>query len=75
VVGRYLIGSETDITSADLVEEFKLRWKSVETEHEEKEIEQKLIFLKMYRAFRDKKITNHDRASQLRNLILQELRT
>lgn len=73
VVGRYLIGSETDITSADLVEEFKLRWKLVESEHEEKEIEQKLIFFEMYRAFRGKKVTNYERASQLRNLILQEL--
>jgi hypothetical protein len=44
VVGRYLIGSETDTTSADLVEEFKLNRESVETEHEEKEIKQKLVF-------------------------------
>ena len=75
VVGRYLIGSETDITSADLVEEFKLNWESVETEHEEKEIKQKLVFLKMYRASHGKKVTNHERASQLRDLIFHELRT
>lgn len=75
VVGRYLIGSETDITPADLVEEFKLNWESVETEYEEKEIKQKLVFLKVYRASRGKKVTNHERASQLRDLILEELRT
>jgi nucleoside-diphosphate-sugar epimerase len=75
VVGRYLIGSETDITSAELVEEFKLHWKSSKTEDEEKEFKQKLVFCKMYSAFRGKKVTNRERASQLRDLILQELRT
>jgi len=74
LVGRYLIGSETDIASADLVEEFKLRWKLVETEFEEEEIKQKLIFSKMYKAWRDERVPNHVRASKLRDLILREMR-
>jgi nucleoside-diphosphate-sugar epimerase len=72
VLGRYLIGSNTNISSSQLVEEFGLSWTGIQEENSTEEIEQFLKLTQLHKGWKKSDTVLISRSKRLRELIVQE---
>jgi nucleoside-diphosphate-sugar epimerase len=74
VFGRYLIGSDTNISSSQLVKEFGLSWTDVLEDKFDSEIEQILKFTKLHKGWQKSNTFDIGRGKQLHDMLVQEQR-
>jgi len=72
ISGRYLIGSDTSVSPAELVREFGLDWRLNSQDRQELDIEQSLILGKAQDACIGIRTESEQRSSVLKRLILKE---
>lgn len=74
IFGRYLIGSDTNISSSQLAEEIGLSWTEVLNDQSAGEIEQFLKFTKLHKGWHKPNTFASSRSKQLLDMLVQEQR-